>query len=252
MLCNSSVGAEMSSPYRSEAVAANESSDRLDELLPVTSLRLWLLAVAAVVLIAAAIAYTAITPRNVTVTGQGRVVGDGGIGLVTSTADGQFGSFVVADGSRVKAGQKVAEVITAAGPVPQFTQVDGTLLGYLPSPGAPVKVGTWLSQVTLKVDDGTVGLIMVLPEESSKVVEGQPVRVSVIGGPTLQGRIGPDRSPALSAPRIQEGMGTLDPPTGPRVAIEVLFDEPAPPGYEFNGVILVSERTLLGQLLGLG
>ena len=115
-----------------------------------------------------------------------------------------------------------------------------------------MKVGTWLSQVTLKVDDGRVGLIMVLPEESGKVVEGQPVKVSVIGGPTLQGRIGPDRSPALSAARIQEGMGTLDPPTGPRVAIEVLFDEPAPPGYEFTGVILVSERTLLGQLLGLG
>ena len=237
--------------YRAEALAANESSERLDELLPVTSLRLWLLAVAAVVIIAAAIAYTVITPRNVTVTGEGRVVGDGGIGLVTSTANGQFGSFGLAPGTRVKVGQKVAEIITATGPVPQFTQVEGTLLGYIPSAGAPLKVGDWLSQVTLKVDDGKVGLVTVLPDEAGKVKEGQPVTVNITGGPVLQGRIGPNRSPVLSAPRVQEGIGTLDPPAGPRVVIEVMFDQPAPPGYEFTAVILVSERTLLEQLLGL-
>lgn len=238
-------------PFRSEAVAANESSERLDELLPVTSLRLWLLAVAAFVIIAAAVAYTAITPRNVTVVGMGRVVGDGGIGLVTSTASGQFGSFVLDGGTRVEVGQQVAEVITSEGPVPQYTQVAGTLLGYLPSPGSPVSTGEWLSQVSLKVDDGRIGLITVSPEEASKVQEGQPVAVSIIGGPTTVGRIGPDRSEALSADRVQEGMGTLDPPPGPRVVIEVLFDEPAPVGYEFTGVIMVSERTMLQQLLGL-
>ena len=238
-------------PFRSEAVAANESSERLDELLPVTSLRLWLLAVAALVIIAAAVAYTAITPRNVTVTGDGRVTGDGGIGLVTSTADGQFGSFVLESETRVEVGQQVAEVITADGPVPQYTQVAGTLLGYLPSPGAPVSTGEWLSQVSLTVDDGRMGLITVLPEEADKVQAGQPVVVNILGGPTLTGRIGPDRSPALAADRVQEGLGTLDPPAGPRVVIEVLFDEPAPVGYEFTGVIMVSERTLLQQLLGL-
>ena len=35
------------------------------------------------------------------------------------------------------------------------------------------------------------------------------------------------------------------------MVIEVIFDKPAPAGYEFRGVILVSERTLLQQLLGL-
>lgn len=238
-------------PYRAEALAANESSERLDELLPVTSLRLWLLAVAAVIIVAAGIAYTAITPRNVKFTGEGRVVGDGGIGLVTATADGQLGTFSVEPGTRVEVGQKVAEIITADGPVPQFTQVEGTLLGYIPSAGAPLKVGDWLSQVSLTVDDGTVGLITVLPEEAAKVQEGQTVTVSIDDGSVMPARIGPERSPVLSAARIQEGMGTLDPPSGPRVAIEVMFDEPAPTGYEFTGVILVSERTLLEQLLGL-
>lgn len=237
-------------PYRSAALEANESSARLDELLPVTSLRIWLLAVAAAVLIAAAVAYTAITPRNVTVDGSGRVVGDGGIGLVTSTANGQFGSFTLEPGSHVTVGQHIADVVANTGTVPQYSQVDGTLLGYLPSPGAPVTTGAWLAQVTLKVDDGKVGLIMVSPEEAGKVQTGQPVTVSIVGGPVLAATIGPNRTPALSAPRVQEGLGTLDPPLGPRVVVEVLFTEPAPVGDEFTAVILVSERTLLGQLLG--
>ncbi|MEI6624242.1 MAG: hypothetical protein WCP28_20320, partial [Actinomycetes bacterium] len=203
------------------------------------------------ILIAAAIAYTAITPRNVTVDATGRVVGDGGIGLVTSTANGQFGSFMLAPGAHVAVGQRVADVITSTGPIPQYSQVEGTLLGYLPSPGAPLATGAWVAQVSLKVDDGKVGLAVVLPEDAGKVTQGQSVTVSIIGGAVLQGTIGPNRSQALSAARVQEGLGTLDPPPGPRVVIEVLFTEPAPAGYEFSAVILVSERTLLGQLLGM-
>lgn len=236
--------------YRTAALEANESSNRLDQLLPVTSLRIWLLVVSAVILIGAAIAYTAITPRNVTVSGSGRVVGLNGIGLVTSSAKGQFGSFAVKPGERVTVGQRVADVIAGKRAVPQFSQVEGTLLGYLSSPGAPIHTGEWLAQVSLKVDDGRVGLITVLPDEAGKVVEGQSVTVSVSGGPVLAGRIGPDRSPALSPALVQEGMGTLDPPPGPRVVIEVLLDEPAPSSDEFEGVILVSERSLLEQLLG--
>ncbi|MEI8081676.1 MAG: hypothetical protein WCI74_07515 [Actinomycetes bacterium] len=248
-----STGDSSKSPtmYRSTALEANESSERLDELLPVTSMRIWLLAVAAAILIAAAVAYTAITPRNVTVDGSGRVVGEGGIGLITSTANGQFGSFTAKPGSHVTVGQHVADVVTNTGTVPQYSQVEGTLLGFLQSPGSPVSTGTWLGQVSLKVDDGKVGLIMIAPEEAGKVKEGQPVTVSVVGGPVLKGTIGPNRSEALSAPRVQEGMGTLDPPPGPRVVVEVLFSEPGPAGYEFSAVILVSERSLLEQLLGM-
>ncbi|MBK6762064.1 MAG: hypothetical protein IPG68_01720 [Micrococcales bacterium] len=102
--------------YRSTAVRSVESSERLDELLPVTSSRVWLLAVAAVVLVVGLVTYAAITPRNVTVSGEGRVVGKQGVTLVTSTAAGQFGRVSVAE-TAVKAGQVVAEVIS--GPIHQ-------------------------------------------------------------------------------------------------------------------------------------
>lgn len=244
------------SPFRSEALAAQESSDRMEQLLPVTSLRLWLLALGFGIVLAALVAYAAVTPRNVTVEGSGRVVGDGGIGLVTSTAAGQFGADMAKPGTKVKVGEKVAEVITASGPVPQYSQVDGLLLGFLPSPGAPIETGEWLAQVSLKVDDGKLGLISVSPDEADKVVEGMPVTVSVIGAPggkpsQYAGRVGKLRSPTYAPDIIQEGLGTLEPPASPRVVIEVNFDEAAPAGYEFTGVVLVSERTLLEQLLGM-
>lgn len=232
-----------------------DAGARLDELLPVTSMRLWLLGVAAALVIGALVAYAAVTPRNVTVETTGRVVGNNGIGLVTSTAAGQFGAFTLKSGTKVKVGDKVAEVITATGAVPQYTQVDGVLLGYLPSAGAPIALGEWIAQVSMNVDDGRMGLIAVLPEEAAKIAEGMPVTISVVTGQktseTFEGRIGELRSPVFAPDIVQEGMGTIEPPSGPRVVIEVVLDEVAPGGYEFDAVVMVSERTLLQQLLGL-
>lgn len=238
-------------PYRPHTVKALDSSERLDELLPVTSLRLWLLALAAAVLMIATVTYAAVTPRDVTVTGEGRIVGNGGVVLVTSTAEGQFGHFVVKDGQRVKVGQLVGYVLTADGPVGQRAQVSGTLLGYLRRPGDPVEVGGWIAEVANKVDDGTTALMIVPPDEAGKLQEGQSVVVSVTGGSQVRGVVGPDRSDAMAADAVQEGLGMIEPPDGARVVVQLKLDDPAPPGYEFTAVVLVSERTLLQQLLGI-
>lgn len=237
--------------YRAEAVEALESSDRLDELLPVTSLRIWLLALAALVLVAGALAYAVVTPRNVTVPGSGRVVGNEGVTLVTATAAGQFGRVQLKAPSEVRAGQAVAEVVTDNGNVPQLAQRNGTLLGYLVRPGDPIKVGTWIAEIANKVDDGRTALMILDPDGAGKVVEGMPVTLQVTGGPEVQGVVGADRSGVLSPERVQEGLGLLEPPPGPREVIAVKLDVPAPRGYEFTGTVLVSERTLLQQLLGM-
>lgn len=236
--------------YRAEAVEALESSDRLDQLLPVTSLRIWLLALAALVLVAGALAYAVVTPRNVTVPGSGRVVGNEGVTLVTATADGQFGRVRLKAPVEVRTGQSVAEVVTENGKVPQLAQRNGTLLGYLVRAGDPVKVGTWLAEIANRVDDGRTALMIIEPDEAGKVSEGMPVTVQVTGGSEVHGVVGADRSGVLSPQRVQEGLGLLEPPPGPREVIAVKLDEAAPRGYEFTGTVLVSERTLLQQLLG--
>lgn len=236
--------------YRAQALQALESGERLNTLLPVTKLRLWLLALAAALVVAAVLAYAAVTPRDVTVSGGGRITGENGVALVTSSAAGQFGTLMLDPGTEVKVGDVVAHVVSDSGRVTQRAQTAGILLGYLPRPGDPIDVGEWLAEVSSEVDDGRTAMMMVQPDEAEKVSEGQPVTLNVIGGPSLSGRIGPDRTPALAPDRVQEGLGLLEPPDGPRVIVELQLDETAPRGYEFEATVLVSDRTLLQQLVG--
>ena len=59
--------------YRSQALRAMESShEEIERLLPVTSWRLWLAAVAAGLLVLAGLLYAAADSRTVTVAGDGR------------------------------------------------------------------------------------------------------------------------------------------------------------------------------------
>lgn len=238
--------------YRPTAVHSLESSERLDELLPVTSLRVWLIAGAAALLVLGLLAYAAVTPRNVTVSGGGRVVGKQGVTLVTSTVAGQFGRVSVKPESPVKAGQVVAEVLSGDRSIKQRAQRTGILLGYIPRPGDPIEVGGWIAEISNQIDDGRTALMYVAPDEAGKVTPGMPVTVSVVGGPVVTGTVGPDRSDVMAADPVQEGLGMLEPPPGPQVVIEIDLDEAAPRGYEIDATVMVSERTLLQQLLGMG
>lgn len=237
--------------YRQQAMESIESRERLDELLPVTSLRAWLLAAAAAVLVLGLLVYAAVTPRDVTVYGEGRVVGKQGVTLVTATVAGQFGRTYVPPMTEVRIGQVVAEVITGDRAVKQRAQRNGILLGYLFRPGDPVQVGSWLAEISNRIDDGRTALMMVAPQEAGKVEAGMPVKVVVPGGPQVTGVIGKDRSDVFAADRVQEGLGMLEPPAGPQVILVVKLDAVAPRGYEIEATILVSERTLLQQLLGM-
>ena len=237
--------------YRQQAMESIESRERLDELLPVTSLRAWLLAAAAGVLVLGLLVYAAVTPRNVTVSGEGRVVGKQGVTLVTATVAGQFGRTLVDPMTEVRIGDVVAEVINGDRTVKQRAMRNGILLGYLFRPGDPVKVGSWLAEISNRIDDGRTALMMVDPQEAGKVEAGMPVKVVVPGGPEVTGVVGKDRSDVFAPDRVQEGMGMLEPPAGPQVILVVKLDEVAPRGYEIEATVLVSERTLLQQLLGM-
>lgn len=244
-------GPDSSPLFRRKALQSIDSSERLEELLPVTSLRVWLLAAAAALLVLGLLAYAAVTPRNVTVSGDGRVVGKQGVTLVTATATGQFGRLHVKPMTEVRAGQVVAEVISGEKSVKQRAQRNGILLGYLPRPGDPIKVGSWIAEISNQIDDGRTALIMVNPQEAGKVKPGMPVTVTVPGGPVVSGKIGADRSDVMAPDRVQEGMGTLEPPGEPQVVLVVRLDDVAPRGYEVQATVMVSERTLLKQLLGM-
>src|SRR5690606_17648712 len=122
-----------------------------------------------------------------TVTGEGRVVGKQGVTLVTSTAAGQFGRISVEPETEVRAGQVVADVICGGRSIKQRAQRNGILLGDLPRPGGPVQVGSWIAEISNRIDDGRTALLMVDPAQAGKVKAGMPITVSVIGGPQVRG-----------------------------------------------------------------
>ena len=99
-----------------------------------------------------------------------------------------------------------------------------------------------------------------MSDDAQTLPPGQPAgdsSVTILAkGARLQefevtGVVGKDRSDVFAPDRVQEGMGMLEPPAGPQVILVVKLDEVAPRGYEIEGTVLVSERTLLQQLLGM-
>ena len=89
------------------------------------------------------------------------------------------------------------------------------------------------------------------PDEAGKVTEGMPVTVSVVGGPVVPAPSAPTAATSWRRP-VQEGSGNAGAAPRPAVVIALDLDEAAPRGYEIDATILVSERTLLKQLLGMG
>lgn len=247
----------MASPlYRARAMKAMESQEDIERLLPVTSWRLWLAAVAGGLLVVAALFYAAADTSTVTVTGDGRVTDGSGVRLVSSTVEGQLSSFEVTGGDTVVEDQIVAYVRSGDQLVPQRTEVAGRVVGTLWRPGDPVDVGMWLLEVAATETDGRQVLIALPVDQGSQVKEGQPAEVTVTGalgatmGTTYPGTVLGATEP-LRAVEVEVGLALLEPPTEKQIVVGIGLEEPLEPGSEVSAEITVSERNLLQQLLGL-
>lgn len=235
---------------------AMESHEDIERLLPVTSWRLWLAAVAGALLVVAGVLYAAADSSTVTVAGDGRITDGSGVRLVSSTVAGQLSSFEVDGGQIVEAGQVVAYVRTGDELVPQRTEVAGRVIGTLWRPGDPVEVGMWLLEVAATETDGLQALIALPVEQGSQVREGQSAVVTVTGalgdslGTSVEGTVLGVTEP-LRAVEVEVGLALLEPPAEKQIVVGIGLDEPLEPGSEVNAEITVSERNLLQQLLGL-
>lgn len=242
--------------YRSRAMKAMESHEDIERLLPVTSWRLWLAAVAGGLLVVASVLYAAADTRAVTVAGDGRITDGSGVRLVSSTVAGQLSSYEVEGGQTVEEGQVVAYVRTGDELVPQRTEVAGRVIGSLWRPGDPIKVGMWLLEVAATETDGLQALIALPVEQGQQVREGQTAVVTVTGalgeslGKSVPGTVLGVTEP-LRAVEVEVGLALLEPPTEKQIVVGIGLDEPLEPGSEVNANITISERNLLQQMLGL-
>ncbi|HEY7821662.1 MAG TPA: biotin/lipoyl-containing protein [Acidimicrobiia bacterium] len=242
-------------PFREQALRAAESRPDIERLLPVTSWRTWLLGLAAVLLVSAAVLYAAADSRLVTVSGEGRVADDFGIRLVTSSATGQVLDIRADSGDRVEIGQVVATVEVAGEPVEQRSAVNGTVVWALVRPGDPVEAGAWMFEVASDDSDGKQALIALSVDAGSRVTDGMTASVTVAGGLGGQPRVVPEEVAFVSEPlpglEVQYGLALYDPPTESQVVAFLELDEVIEPGSAVSATIIVSERNLLQQMLGI-
>lgn len=242
--------------YRAKAMAAVESHEDIERLLPVTTWRGWLLALAGVALVAAAVLYAASDSRLVTVSGSGRVADGYGIRLVSASTTGQIASIDVTPGQVVEANAVVATIASGDKLVPQRTPNAGTVIGSLWRPGDPIEAGDWLVEISAAESDGKQALIAMTVEDGQQVELGMPASVTVTGalddtlGRTVRGTTSGKTDP-LRAVEVELGLALLEPPEGKQIVVAIALDEPIDAGSAVDATVTVSERNLLQQLLGM-
>jgi multidrug efflux pump subunit AcrA (membrane-fusion protein) len=103
--------------FRSEAVAAIDAVDRLDEAMTIVSARSAFALAALLVLIAVALAWAVFGTIPVTVTGHGVFIAGAGTARVVAADDGTIQTVDVAAGDHVVAGDVIARERTAGGDI---------------------------------------------------------------------------------------------------------------------------------------
>lgn len=241
--------------YRAQALQAMESHEDIERLLPVTSWRGWLLALAGVALVAASLLYAASDSRLVKVQGSGRVSDGYGIRLVSASASGQLATIDVEPGEQVTANQVVATIASGDALIEQRTPNAGTVIGALWRPGDPIQAGDWLMEVSSSQSDGKQALVAMTLEDGGQVTEGMPATVTVTGaleesvGRTVTGTVLGKTDP-LRARDVELGLALLEPTTGKQIVVAIKLDEAIDAGSAVDAAVTVSERNLLQQLLG--
>lgn len=241
--------------YRTQALQAMESHEDVERMLPVTSWRGWLLAVAGLALVVAAVLYAASDSRLVTVAGSGRIADGYGIRLVTASVAGQIASIDVEPGERVSADQVVATIASGGEIIEQRTPNAGSVIGALWRPGDPVEVGDWLLEISSSESDGKQALIALSVDDGQQVGVGMSATVTVTGalneslGRAVTGTVSAKTDP-LRALDVELGLALLEPTAGKQIVIAVSLDEPIDAGSAVDAVVTISERNLLQQLLG--
>lgn len=242
--------------YRPQAVDAMTSHDDIEQLLPVTSWRGWLIALSALLLIGAAVLYASADARAITVTGPGRVTDGNGIRLVTATVDGQVATIDMEPGDKVAAGQVVASVTAGTQVVAQRSPNAGLVIGPLVRPGDAVNTGDWIMEIASTDADGMQALVTLNLEDGHKVSAGQPAEVFVVGsledpqGSMVTGKVVAISDPLRSS-EVEIGLAMLQPPEGEQIVAAIKLDERLAPGSIVDVTITVSRENLLRKLLGL-
>jgi HlyD family secretion protein len=177
----------MSEPlFRSEAVAAIDSADRLDEAITIVSARSALALTAILVLVAIGLLWACFGTIPVTVEGRGVLVTGNGTAHVSAIADGTIERMTIAIGDSVHRGEPIVRERTAYGPLALRAPVTGTVVEITHQGTGFVHLGDVVARIA---SSGPLDAVVFVPVASERHVEvGMTAGVVPADAPELGGR----------------------------------------------------------------
>lgn len=245
-------GDEDPNRYRPQALRELDVPTTVDNLLQLTSRRLWISIAAAALVVAALLWYSATTVRVEAVPATGRAVAPPGVGTVISPREGVITDVLVSPGQVIQPGQSVAAMVAADGTAVDVTAaVSGQVWQVTVHPGAAVSTGQQV--VGLVPPDSGSEIMLAVPEsDAAGVVVGQRVDVAVDdSGPSTGGSVVAVSSAPVPAAVAADTLAVAAVSEEPVTLVTVATDSAVPSGSAVQASIVQSERTLLEQLLGL-
>ncbi len=202
-------------PFRERALGgAGNPLENIDHLFQQTSRRMWLGIAALVLVVAAAVGWTAIADRAVLVRGQALVVPPSGFFVVGEGIVGRVVEVDVAPGDVVAEGQPLATVeVSGVGPVPVASPIAGSVVSVDARRGE-LATGVGLARVVPPVEaPSAVGLFAA--GDVGGLAAGQPVDVAVNGFPasrygSIRGEVTSVGTVPISSTRLKQLTGDVD------------------------------------------
>ncbi len=234
--------------FRAKALAQVDIPKQIDNLLPVTTPKIWIaIAGVAVTLVAGGI-YAAATPVITSVEAVGRAVAPSGVTTVEAESDLILVSTPFAEDSSVVAGDVVATGLDTSGASRDLVgPVDGSVWQILASPGQTLSRGE--AVLTILPAGSSETVLVPIPEQfASGIAVGQRAELSG-GGSVTGGEVVNVSDTPLPGDRTSELLGLPLDRNASYIYVTLSPDEPRFPGEEVFASIIESESTLLSELV---
>jgi len=237
--------------FRAKALAQVDIPKQIDNLLPITSPKIWIAIAGVAGVLVAAIVYAAGTPQVTSVTATGRAVAESGVVTVGAIDEFVLNRMEVTEGMPVRQGELLAEGTGAGGAtVTLAAPSDGTIWQILASPGQVLAGGTAVLTILPPGSDAQV--FVPIPQDASGGLQvGQSAQIFgpgfAVGGTVSaisETPLPSDRAAALTSLTLN--------PADTYIDVSISTDEVMTPGAQVTVEIIESESTLLRELVNVG
>jgi len=237
--------------FRAKALAQIDIPKQIDNLLPITSPKIWIAIAGVAGVLFAAIIYAAGTPQVTSVTTSGRAVAEMGVVTVGTIDEFTLTDMQVSEGESVREGEFLAEGTGADGATVTLTApADGTIWQILASQGQVLSGGAAVLTI-LPTGSDTHVFVPVPQGASSGVQVGQSAQVlganfAVSGtvSAVSETPLPSDRAAALTSLTLN--------PADTYIYVSIAIDEMITPGAQVTVEIIESESTVLRELVNVG